>query len=172
MWSEVCPEGNRGRFDAHSPVTPRNGPFMRKILRGLAVATALSVGPLTVAALPAAPTQAAASSTPQTATIAASSTPVSPAAQAKARRTISVKDLDGPKARLRFTVKPQYGNKPLLIETRKAGKFKRTGQMRTNRAGVAVKTFAGSRRGIRYRVIAPGGRDYSTSVVSFTITRF
>ena len=144
---------------------------MRKILRGLAVATALTLAPLSAAAISTAPAQANdsrvtnVSTTPTT-----TSAPASTAPRAKANRTISVKDTPGRDARLRIFVRPDFGNKFLVIQTRKAGTFQTTGRVKTNAQGVAIKVFAGSRRGIRYRLIAVGGRDYNSSAFAFTIT--
>ncbi|MCW2817081.1 MAG: hypothetical protein JWN84_4536 [Nocardioides sp.] len=144
---------------------------MLKSLRGLAVATVLSLAPLSAATVTAAPAQAVVA----TASTGSATSPAAeaPALREKARRTISVKDTPGRRARLRIFVRPAFGNKPLIIQTRKAGTFRTTGRVRTNANGVAIKVFASSRRGIRYRLIAKGGRDYATAAVSFTIaTRF
>lgn len=140
---------------------------MRKTLRGLAVATALSLAPAT--AVVAAPAQASAPAVASTSVVA--DAPAATTEKAQARRTISVRDTPGRQARLRIVVKPNYGNKPIIIQTRKGGKFRTTGKIRTNARGVAFKIFPGSRGGIRYRLIAKGGRDYSTAAVSFTITK-
>lgn len=86
-------------------------------------------------------------------------------------RKMDVTDTPGRLARLKIVVKPNFGGKKVVIQTRKAGKFRTTGRVRTNKRGVAFKTFAGSRRGIRYRVIAPGGRDYQNTGYAFTIER-
>ncbi|MDO9455346.1 hypothetical protein [Nocardioides sp.] len=141
---------------------------MRKILRGLTVATALTLAPLSAAAVTTAPAHASGSLATSSVTATA---PDATALKAKPARTITLRDLPGPQARVRITVKPKFGNKPLIIQTRKAGKFRNTGKIRTNARGVAVKVFAGSRAGIRYRLIAVGGRDYATSAVTFTVTR-
>lgn len=143
---------------------------MRKILRGLAVATALTLTPLSATAIATSPAQASESvvvkaGSPTT------SAPASTNARAKANRTISVKDTRGRDARLRIFVRPEFGNKPIIIQTRKAGKFKTTGRVRTNAKGVAIKVFAGSFRGITYRLIAVGGTKYNTAAVKFTITK-
>lgn len=142
---------------------------MRKILRGLAVATALTLAPLSTAAIATTPAQASESvvvkaGSPTT------SAPASTSARAKANRTISVKDTPGRKARLRIFVRPEFGRKFVIIQTKKAGKFQTTGRVRTNAKGVAIKVFPGSFRGIRYRLIAKGGTKYNTAGYLFTIT--
>lgn len=138
---------------------------MRKMLRGLAVATALTLAPVSAAAIATAPAQASSTALSDVAPVASTET-----AKAKPGRTITVKDLRGRDARLRFTVKPEFGRKYLKIQRFKNGKFRKAGSVRTNAKGVAVRVFDGSRRGIRYRVIAPGGTKYATSGIAFTIT--
>jgi hypothetical protein len=144
---------------------------MRKILRGLAVATALTLAPLSAAAISSAPAQASESRLViATTTPTVSSTPAATAARAKGTRTILITDTPGDRARLRIVVRPEFGNKLLVIKTKRAGIFRTTGRVRTNAKGVAIKVFAGSRRGITYRLIAVGGQKYKTKKETFIIT--
>ncbi|MEO9326239.1 hypothetical protein ABFT23_22310 [Nocardioides sp. C4-1] len=140
---------------------------MRKMLSGLAVATALSLAPFSAATAVAAPTSAPTSAVVDVTPVASTTTAT---AKAKPGRRIALKDLKGRDARIRMTVKPEFGRKYLQIQRFKKGKFRKIGAVRTNAKGVAVRVFEGSRRGIRYRVIAPGGTKYATSGVAFTIT--
>lgn len=138
---------------------------MRKLMSGLAVATVLSLAPAS-ASVAVAPTQV----TERVTAVTADAKPLAASTDArKAQRRIIIKEAPGPSARLRITVRPDYANKPVLVQRIRNGKFRTVDRARTNARGLAIRTFESSRRGIRYRLVAVGGRDYDTAAVSFTI---
>ena len=140
---------------------------MRKLMSGLAVATVLSLAPAT-ASVAVTPTQ----TTESRVSAVAEAKPLASSTESrKATRTMSVKDTPGRQARLRIFVRPEYGNKPILVQRIRNGKFRTVDRVRTNAKGVAIRVFEGSRRGIRYRVVAPGGQKYETVGRAFTITK-
>lgn len=90
----------------------------------------------------------------------------------KVFRNMKAVDTPGRNARIKITVRPNFTNKRLVVFKGVNGRFKRVKGMRTNKRGVAFKVFEGSRKGIRYRVIAPGNRNFQTTGIKFTITRY
>ncbi|WP_148615748.1 hypothetical protein [Nocardioides rubriscoriae] len=94
---------------------------------------------------------------------------VSDTVRIRTARNIDGTDVSkGRTVRVRTVVKPKFGGKKVLVQKKRSGGFRTIKKVRTNRQGVAVVSVSGSRRGIRYRLVAPGDRNFVASTLTFT----
>ncbi len=130
---------------------------MRNIVRGLVAAVALSLAPVAVVATAAAPSNAAVS----VETVDARPAAAQQQRAAKKMRSMVVSSVSGkkqPTADVKVT--PKFGKKLLLIQKKKGKNYKTFKKVRTNKFGKVRISLAGSRKGIKYQLVAPGNKKF------------
>lgn len=97
----------------------------------------------------------------------------SPVVTVKVYRSLSMTDVSTTRAvKGKFKATPKFGGKKFIFEVKTPSGWKRYKTAKANAQGVAVESFAGNARGIKYRVLAPGDRLYSGVKATFTATRY
>jgi hypothetical protein len=76
--------------------------------------------------------------------------------------------------KVNFKISPTASIKGLYVkfQVKKSGVWKGYKKVRATSTGHAIATFAGSSRGIAYRMVLPSARGFVSSYASFTVTRY
>lgn len=140
---------------------------MRPILRGLVAAAALSLAPVAVVTTSVAPANAAATVD----TTYASSPATQRTSGDRVYRTIDIQSVPGkrkPTADVKVT--PKFAKKLLTIQKKMGKGFTTIKKVRTNERGKVRISVEGSRKGIKYRLVAPGNKKFLATKAIITAT--
>lgn len=92
---------------------------------------------------------------------------VSPVIKIQTARIVTPKDVSKRGPRLKVTIKPGFGGKKVTLQGKKGKGWKNLRKAKTNKKGVVFLSVKGNRKGIPYRVVVPGDKNFVGTKFTF-----
>lgn len=90
----------------------------------------------------------------------------------KVFRNFTGKDVSKRVPAVKVKFSPKFGNKQILVQKKQGKKWKTFKKVKTNKKGQALVSGPGSSKGIKYRLVAPGNKQFTTTKAFFTAYRY